>query len=236
VTAAELAAKTKSQREAREEGVAGNRQARVWKYEARRARAAKLADKIDSADLLIASLSFYAKRLALRGWTPGEEIEATYKAATFRVKRHLQAVQRVLLIPWRLKPTRFALPKNWIERLTQIGINLDEPAIKARFDALPGGLEITEAHTEFARQYPDLVARVRAFLRGERPQKRTAKVTELTKRHRSSSSLAELLKPVSGDDPYENDYDDESPEDEQSFNRPAVLQARIRSFLASKLQ
>jgi hypothetical protein len=241
-TATELVLGFRDEREARERKRAAKRQQREWAHQQRLRRSTLLAEKIDSAELIVLALSFYAHRVSTQ-WTPGEEIETLSKGCSLRLKRHLQAARRVLLVQWRLNPTRLALPANWIERVNQIGIDLNDPDVKTRFDGLPESLEITNTITELATLCPDLVPRTQAFLCGDRQQKPTVAVQPAkhvswwvkakAKPKRSAKHLSELLETPSQDDTEDCDGEPDEPK-EADWSREKCLRKRIRGFLGSK--
>src|ERR1700693_5983938 len=123
--------------------------------------------------------------------------------------------------------------------------NGEAKAIQAWFLALPTDLRPDTAAQAYADDHPEILSRVYAFLRGERPHPKPADkpptprdpwwTKPTSKQQRSAASLKELIssRDEEGDD-YEHDSDEPTGREEPSFNRQAWLQARIASFLASK--
>jgi hypothetical protein len=126
----------------------------------------QLSKKIDDPALLLACLRFYLAHLVPEVLTPAQPIHARYKHTTRKVKVHLKAARRVLLIKYKENRTLMILPRNaWIERLPRVGLKFHlHPEEKERFEALNADLKIDDALRAFALSYPDFLEKVQLFL------------------------------------------------------------------------
>ena len=130
--------------------------------EERKARAAErkrqLADKIDSNELLLASLAFYLHRLK-----PGKPaltrlIHEGYKDTSRKQKLTLRACRRVLGIQYKEGGRLIRLPENFYIRLRKIGLDLADWDLRERIEALNPNLIVDEPMKEFASTYRILEA------------------------------------------------------------------------------
>jgi hypothetical protein len=241
-TATELALRYRDEREARAVRTQEKEQRKQWALEAAAARASKLAGQISDPVLLLACLRFYVS-LPRGEWVPSAPIHERTKDAKRIVKRHLTAARRVLQVKQRDYHREIHLPLNWMERLRTIGLNV---ARNSEFLKLNEELHLDSDMQIFAAHHPELLQRVRSFIRGElqptdKPAKKADKHwwTEPKAKAQNLSLHEAMAAGRSDDEPDEYDsQDDEEIEPEEpdlsAFNRATWLKGRISAFLRDK--
>jgi len=142
--------------------------------EARKDRATRkkrrIAERIDSAELLVSGLRFYWGALKPGKPYPASLLLERSKYLSSKFKAHLWAARRVLGIAIQANDKLVRLPLNYWARLHQIGLTLADFDTKKAFEELSGDLVIDQRVKAFAAMRPSLLNNVKDWLLAQVPE------------------------------------------------------------------